>query len=64
MGGICSETQKGETIADAGFDVVTCATNLSITWHKGGRYTTDHASLPDSAPDSFSSNSASGMGRE
>lgn len=39
-------------------------TPLSITWHKGGRYTTDYAFPPNPAPDSFSSNSASGMGLE
>lgn len=39
-------------------------TPLSITWHKGGRYTTDYACMPNPAPDSLSSNSASGMGLE
>lgn len=39
-------------------------TPLGITWHKGGRYTVDYASTPYPDPDSFSSNSASGIGLE
>ncbi|MCM1191918.1 MAG: CapA family protein [Butyrivibrio sp.] len=37
---------------------------LAITWHKGGKYTTDYAFTPNPPPDSLSSNSASGMGLE
>lgn len=37
---------------------------LAITWHKGGKYTVDYAFTPNPPPDSFSSNSASGMGLE
>lgn len=39
-------------------------TPLAITWHKGGLYTVDYALMPYPAPDSFSSNAASGMGLE
>lgn len=39
-------------------------TPLAITWHKGGRYTADYAFTPNPPPESFSSNSASGIGLE
>lgn len=39
-------------------------TPLSITWHKGGKYTVDQALTPYPDPESFSSNSASGTGLE
>ncbi len=39
-------------------------TPLTITWHKGGKYTVDYALTPNPSPDSFSSNSSPGMGLE
>ena len=39
-------------------------TPLTITWHKGGKYTVNQALTPYPAPESFSSNSASGTGLE